>query len=55
MGRLIRGWCRLGLESGQTMAEYALVIGVIALVVILAAVLFGNNASSTLHSTAGYL
>ncbi|MEO6859358.1 MAG: Flp family type IVb pilin [Solirubrobacteraceae bacterium] len=46
---------RLRSSEGQTMAEYALLIAVIALVVILAAVLLGGNVSSTLHNTATYV
>ena len=42
-------------SAGQTMAEYALLIAVIAVVVIVAATLMGGNVSSTLHSTANYL
>ncbi len=36
------------------MAEYALLIAVIAIVVILAAVLLGGNVSSTLGNAASY-
>jgi Flp pilus assembly pilin Flp len=45
---------RLRGSEGQTMAEYALLIAVIAVVVILAAVLLGGNVSSTLRNTASY-
>jgi Flp pilus assembly pilin Flp len=46
---------RLQFSTGQTMAEYALLVAVIALIVIVAATLMGGNVSSTLHSTANYL
>jgi Flp pilus assembly pilin Flp len=46
---------RLQVSAGQTMAEYALLIAVIAVIVIVAATLLGGNVSSTLHSTATYL
>jgi Flp pilus assembly pilin Flp len=46
---------RLQFSTGQTMAEYALLIAVIALIVIVAASLMGGNVSSALHSTANYL
>jgi Flp pilus assembly pilin Flp len=46
---------RLHRSEGQTMAEYALLIAVIAIVVIVAAVMLGGNVSSTLHNNAGYL
>jgi Flp pilus assembly pilin Flp len=42
-------------SAGQTMAEYALLIAVVAVVVIVAATLLGGNVSSTLHSTANHL
>jgi pilus assembly protein Flp/PilA len=40
-------------EEGQTMAEYGILIAVIALVVIAAAVLLGGSISSLFNSTAG--
>jgi Flp pilus assembly pilin Flp len=46
---------RLRAAAGQTMAEYALLIAVVAVVAIVAATLLGGNVSSTLHSTANYL
>ncbi len=46
---------RIRHQEGQTMAEYAILIAVIALVVIVAAVLLGANTSSILKSTAGKL
>jgi pilus assembly protein Flp/PilA len=44
----VRNW--LTREEGQDLAEYALLIGLIALVVLLAVTLLGNNLS-TLFST----
>jgi Flp pilus assembly pilin Flp len=40
-------------DGGQTMAEYGILIAVIALVVIAAAVLLGGSISAILHNTAG--
>ena len=40
-------------ERGQTMAEYALLLGVIALVVAAVAVLLGKSISSVFSDTAG--
>jgi Flp pilus assembly pilin Flp len=40
-------------EEGQTMAEYAILLGVIALVVVAVAVLFGKSISSIFNSTSG--
>jgi Flp pilus assembly pilin Flp len=39
-------------ESAQTIAEYALLIAVIAVVVIVAALLLGSSISSIFNSTA---
>jgi pilus assembly protein Flp/PilA len=39
-------------EGGQTMAEYGILIAVIAIVVIIAAGLLGTNLSSLFNSTA---
>ena len=39
-------------EEGQTMAEYAILIAVVALVVIAAAVLLGGSISTILNTTA---
>ena len=44
---------RLGSERGQTLAEYGLIVAVIAVVVIVAALLFGNSTSSLFSSSAG--
>jgi pilus assembly protein Flp/PilA len=46
---------RLRDSTGQTMAEYALLVAVIAIIVIVAATLMGGGVSSTMHSTADYL
>jgi Flp pilus assembly pilin Flp len=42
---------RLVSQRGQTMAEYAILLGVIALVVILAAVFLGTSLSSIFSTT----
>jgi pilus assembly protein Flp/PilA len=39
-------------EEGQSMAEYGILIGVIALAVVAAAVLLGGNISSAFNSVA---
>ena len=38
-------------DSGQTMAEYGLLLAIIALVVIVAATILGTNISSVFHKT----
>jgi Flp pilus assembly pilin Flp len=43
---------RLSLEPGQTMAEYAILLGVIALVVVVVATLLGSSISALFSSTA---
>ena len=43
---------RLSGERGQTMAEYGILIAVIALVVVIAAVTLGNSLSTLFHNTA---
>jgi pilus assembly protein Flp/PilA len=43
---------RLGRDEGQTMAEYGILIAVIAVIVIVAAALLGTNLSSLFGSTA---
>ena len=40
-------------ERGQTMAEFALLLAVVAFVVVVVAALLGANLSTVLHSTAG--
>jgi pilus assembly protein Flp/PilA len=42
-------------EDGQTMAEYGILIAVIALIVVLAAVTLGGSISSLFGSTSGSL
>ena len=44
---------RMRREEGLTLAEYGILIGVIALVVILAAVFLGSSISALFNSTAG--
>jgi Flp pilus assembly pilin Flp len=46
---------RLNNQDGQTMAEYGILLGVIALVVLVAAVLMGGSISSILHDTSSHL
>jgi pilus assembly protein Flp/PilA len=46
---------RLRREEGQTMAEYGILIAVIALVVVLAAITLGGSISSLFNSTSGKL
>jgi Flp pilus assembly pilin Flp len=43
---------RLGIERGQTMAEYGILIAVIALVVVAAALALGGGISSLFSSAA---
>lgn len=53
MGRITNLITRLGREdSGQGMAEYALLAGLIAVVAIGAVTLLGGNISATLNSIA---
>jgi Flp pilus assembly pilin Flp len=42
----------LASERGQTMAEYGILIAVIAIIVVVAAVVLGTNLSGLFHSTA---
>jgi pilus assembly protein Flp/PilA len=46
---------RLRREEGQTMAEYGILIAVIALVVVVAAIVLGGSISTLFGSTAGKL
>ncbi len=46
---------RLASNSGQTMAEYAILIAVIAVIVVLAATLLGGNISKLFSSTSTHL
>jgi pilus assembly protein Flp/PilA len=42
-------------EAGQTMAEYGILIAVIAVIVVLAATLLGGSISSLFNGTSGSL
>lgn len=42
-------------QKGQTMAEYGILIAVIAVIVVLAATFLGSNVSSLFSSTGGHL
>lgn len=42
-------------EEGQTMAEYGILIAVIAIIVVVAAALLGGSISSLFNSTSGHL
>ena len=44
---------RLRREEGQTMAEYGILLGVIALVVVAVAVLLGGSISALFNNVAG--
>lgn len=44
---------RMRNDEGQTMAEYGILIAVIALVVVAAAIILGGSLSSLFSSTAG--
>jgi Flp pilus assembly pilin Flp len=46
---------RMRHEEGQTMAEYGILIAVIALVVVLVAITLGSSISSLFGSTASHL
>jgi Flp pilus assembly pilin Flp len=46
---------RLDSQDGQTMAEYAILLGVIALVILAAAVFLGTGLSSIFISTAKHI
>jgi pilus assembly protein Flp/PilA len=46
---------RLSSERGQTMAEYGILIAVIAIVVVLAAVFLGASISSLFRNTSSHL
>ena len=51
IGRLVR---RTGDEEGQGLAEYALILGLIAVVAIVALLYFGNTLSSLVFDTIGH-
>jgi pilus assembly protein Flp/PilA len=44
---------RLGRDEGQTMAEYGILIAVIAIIVVVAALVLGSSISALFNSTAG--
>ncbi len=46
---------RLVSERGQTMAEYGILIGVIAIVVVAAAVFLGSSVTALFRSTGSHL
>lgn len=46
---------RMGSERGQTMAEYGILIGVIAIVVVAAAVFLGSSITDIFKSTGSHL
>ena len=46
---------RLRAEGGQTMAEYGLLLAVIAVVVVVAAIVLGHDISSLFNTVAGDL
>jgi pilus assembly protein Flp/PilA len=48
--QLLSIFSRLTWERGQTMAEYGILIAVIALVVVVAAVALGGSISSVFHN-----
>jgi Flp pilus assembly pilin Flp len=52
---LITGRLDVPSERGQTMAEYAVVLAVITLVVIGAIQLLGGNISNAVNTVAGYI
>jgi pilus assembly protein Flp/PilA len=51
--RLLSLFARWACDRGQTMAEYGVLIAVIALVVVVAAVTLGGSLSTLFHNTAG--
>ena len=46
---------QIRIETGQTMAEYAVVLGVITLIVVAAMTLLATNAASEFARIAGFL
>jgi Flp pilus assembly pilin Flp len=46
---------RVRLEDGQTMAEYAILLGVIALVVVIVAITLGSSISAVFTSASHHL
>jgi Flp pilus assembly pilin Flp len=52
MEKLQSLWIRLAIERGQTMAEYGILIAVIALIVVVAAVTLGGSLSGLFGNAA---
>jgi Flp pilus assembly pilin Flp len=50
-----RTWIRSSREGGQTMAEYAVVLGVIVPAIILAYALFSDTIAGSITRVVGYL
>lgn len=48
----IRLWARLAVQRGQTLAEYGILIAVIAVIVIIAAVTLGGSLTGLFSSSA---
>jgi len=55
MKRFLAALSRLACERGQTMAEYGILLAVVALVVVVAALTLGSSISHLFESTAGKL
>jgi Flp pilus assembly pilin Flp len=55
VNRLLCAYVRLVDQRGQTMAEYGILIGVIAVVVVVAAILFGSSISSLFSRSSTHL
>ncbi len=53
--QLTRAWLRLRAQDGQTMAEYGILIAVIAIVVVVAAVFLGGSISSLFKDSGTHL
>jgi Flp pilus assembly pilin Flp len=53
MWSLTKCYLRLREEKGQTLAEYALILGLIAVVAITAVTLLGGHVSSLMNTVAG--
>jgi pilus assembly protein Flp/PilA len=53
MKTLLAALSRIACERGQTMAEYGILIAVIALIVVVAAVTLGGSISHLFDTTAG--
>jgi pilus assembly protein Flp/PilA len=51
--QLIAATAKLQREEGQALAEYALLVGLIAVVVVVAVTLLGTDISSIFNSVAG--